>query len=66
MLKIEDIKQMSLEEIEKELTKNRHELLKSKIEVHSNQSQKTSRLKELRTDIARLETVKTELINKAK
>lgn len=66
MLKTEDIKQMSIEEIEKELTKNRHELLKSKIEVHSNQSQKTSRLKELRKDIARLETEKTKLNNQAK
>lgn len=62
MLTLEDIRQMDIEEIEKNLTKNRHDLLKAKIEIHSSQSQKTSMLKALRVTVARLQTVKNELI----
>ncbi len=66
MPKLEDIKQMSVEELDKELAKCRHNLLKAKIQTHSDQSQKTHSLKDLRITIARLETVKKELTLSAK
>lgn len=60
MLTLEEIRQMSPEELASEIAKTQHELLKTRLQTQSGQSKETSRLKALRRTIARLNTVKKE------
>jgi ribosomal protein L29 len=55
---LEEIKNLAPAELDKEIAKNKHELLQTRIQVSSGQSKETSKLKQLRKLIARLETVK--------
>lgn len=55
--KIEDVRKMALEEIRTKLADSRDEMLKLRFQQVTGQLTDTSRLKILRRDIARMETV---------
>lgn len=65
MLTLEEILQLSPEELNKETAKLEQELLKTKLLTHAGQSKETSQLKQLRKTIARMKTRQTELSKKA-
>jgi large subunit ribosomal protein L29 len=56
-MKAEDIRKMSLTEIEEELTNARHELLNLRFQTITGQVTDTSRTRIIRRDIARMETI---------
>ena len=64
-MKIIDIRQLSPTEISKEIAKNKHELLKMKLQTGISQSKETHKLRDLRKLIARLQTIKQELSKSA-
>ena len=66
MLTLEEIRQMDLAQLNKEVLKLKQELLKMKLSTSAAQSKETHKLKELRRQIAWIETVKTELSKAAK
>lgn len=58
-LKSKDIAELSIVEVEKQIRDLRHELLELRLKKKTGQLEKPHLLKELRRDIARLETVAT-------
>jgi len=66
MMTIAEIRQMDAGQLAKEITKEKQELLKLKLQTSAAQSKETHKLKELRRHIARMQTVKTELTKSAK
>ncbi len=60
-MKIDEIRNMSVAELDKEISRNKHELLQLKIQTSSGQSKETSKLAQLRKLIAQMQTVKKEL-----
>ncbi|MEX0332778.1 MAG: 50S ribosomal protein L29 [Puniceicoccaceae bacterium] len=54
-----DIAELSLVELEKKIRDTRHELLELKLKKKTGQLDKPHLLKELRRDVARLETIAT-------
>ena len=62
-MRIEDIRKMAAEEIQKKLTDTRDELMKLRFQQVSGQLTDTSSLPALRRNIARMETVLRELEN---
>lgn len=58
-LKSKDLAELSLVEVEKQIRDLRHELLDLRLKKKTGQLEKPHLLKELRRDIARLETVAT-------
>jgi ribosomal protein L29 len=65
IMKIDEIRNMSVTELEKEISRNKHELLQLKIQTSSGQSKETSKISQLRKLIARMQTVKNELTKSA-
>jgi large subunit ribosomal protein L29 len=58
-LNAKDIAELSLVELEKQIRDVRHELLELRLKKKTGQLDKPHMLKELRRDVARLETVAT-------
>lgn len=58
-LKTKDLAELSIVEVEKQIRDLRHELLDLRLKKKTGQLEKPHLLKELRRDIARLETVAT-------
>ncbi len=61
MTTIEEIKQMDLNQLGREITKEKQELLKLKLQTGAAQSKETHKLKGLRRHIARMQTIRTSL-----
>ena len=59
-MKAKEIRELSGEEIAKKLRDFREELLNLNIRKGTGQVENTGRIRELRRDIARLETIKTQ------
>ncbi len=59
-MKIKEIRELSVEELSKKLREMREELLNLNIRKGTGQVENTARIRELRRDIARFETVKTQ------
>ena len=62
-MKSSEIRALSVEEIRNRLNDTRHELMNLRFQVVTGQLTDTSRLKSVRRDIARLETILTEREN---
>ena len=60
-MKPEEIRKMSVEEIRVKLSDSREELMKLRFQQVTGQLTDTSRLRQLRHDIARMETILNEL-----
>ena len=60
-MKKEDIRKMSAEEMQGKLTDTRDELMKLRFQQVTGQLTDTSRLRQLRRDIARFETILNEM-----
>lgn len=60
MMKIDKIREMSSPDLEKELGELKTELFKLKFSLATNGLENTSRVKEVRRDIAKINTVLTE------
>ncbi|MFP4281682.1 MAG: 50S ribosomal protein L29 [Opitutales bacterium] len=58
-LNVKDLRENSVAELEKTLRESREELLKTRLSKRTGQLEKPHLLKELRRDIARLETTLT-------
>ena len=56
-MKIEDVRKLAVEEIPAKITDAREEMMKLRFQQVTGQLTDTSRLKVLRSDIARMETV---------
>jgi large subunit ribosomal protein L29 len=56
-MKIKDIKELSLPELEKKIRESREELLDLRLKKQTGQVEKTHLITGLRKDIARMETV---------
>jgi large subunit ribosomal protein L29 len=59
-MKSKEIKELSIDEIAKKIRESRDELLQNRLRKQTGQLEKPHLLKELRRDIARMETVLTE------
>lgn len=57
MVELEELKKMSLRELEEEFQKSSFDLLKLRMAVASRQSKETAKLKALRKHIARIKTI---------
>lgn len=64
-MKAKDIRNLSAEEIMTKISDNREELMKLRFQQVTGQLTDTSRLRVVRRDIARLETILAETTNKA-
>ena len=60
-MKVEEIRKMSTEEMHGKLSDTREELMKLRFQQVTGQLTDTSRLRQLRRDIARMETILKEL-----
>jgi large subunit ribosomal protein L29 len=60
-MKKQDIRKMSADEMQGKLTDTRDELMKLRFQQVTGQLTDTSRLRQLRRDIARMETILSEL-----
>ncbi len=60
-MKVEEIRKMSAEEMQGKLSDTRDELMKLRFQQVTGQLTDTSRLRQLRRDIARMETILNEL-----
>lgn len=58
MVELEELKKLTLRELEEEVQKSHFDLLKLKLAVASRQSKETAKLKSLRKYIARIKTMK--------
>lgn len=58
-LNAKDVAELSLVELEKKIRDTRHELLELRLKKKTGQLDKPHMLKELRRDVARLETIAT-------
>lgn len=59
-MKIKEIKELSLPELEKKIRESREELLDLRLKKQTGQVEKTHLITALRKDIARMETVRNE------
>ena len=59
-MKAKEIRELSVEEIAKKIRDMRDELLNLNIRKGTGQVENTSRIRQLRRDIARFETIKTQ------
>lgn len=59
-MKAKDIRELSAAEINVKLNETRESLLRLRLRKQTGQVEKTSELRSLRKDIARLETIKTQ------
>ncbi|CDE84845.1 50S ribosomal protein L29 [Coraliomargarita sp. CAG:312] len=59
-MKSKEIRELSAEEVAKKLREMREELLNLNIRKGTGQVENTGRIRELRRDIARFETIKTQ------
>ena len=59
-MKSKEIRELSAEEVAKKLSEMREELLNLNIRKGTGQVENTGRIRELRRDIARFETIKTQ------
>ena len=64
-MKVEDIRKLSAEEIRTKITDARDELMKLRFQQVTGQLTDTSRLKILRRDVARMETILREMAHAA-
>jgi large subunit ribosomal protein L29 len=64
-MKTADIRQMDVAALSKEIAKQKQELLKMKLQTGTAQSKETHKLKDLRRQIARMQTVQKELSSKS-
>jgi large subunit ribosomal protein L29 len=64
-MKIEEVRKLSFEELQSKLSDSREELMKLRFQQVSGQLTDTSRLRLLRRDIARMETVLNETLRAA-
>ena len=64
-MKTEEIRKMSLEELQGKMSDSREELMKMRFQQVSGQLTDTSRLRQLRRDIARMETILNETVRAA-
>lgn len=64
-MKAKDIRNLSAEEIKTKIYNNREELMKLRFQQVTGQLTDTSRLRTIRRDIARMETILAETLNKA-
>ncbi len=60
-MKLEEIRKMSADEMQGKLSDTREELMKLRFQQVTGQLTDTSRLRQLRRDIARMETILNEL-----
>ncbi len=60
-MKTVDIRKMSIDELQGKLTDTRDELMKLRFQQVTGQLTDTSRMRQIRRDIARLETILTEM-----
>jgi large subunit ribosomal protein L29 len=63
-MKPEEIRKLSVEELSGKLSDSRDELMKLRFQQVTGQLTDTSRLRQLRHDIARIETILKEAVNK--
>ncbi len=61
-MKVKDIKELSLPELEKSIRDTRDQLLELKLRKQTGQVENTAELTQRRRDIARMETIRTEKI----
>lgn len=59
MIELEELKHMTVKELEEEIQKSKFDLLKLRMAVASRQSKDTVKLKTLRRYIARIKTIKS-------
>jgi large subunit ribosomal protein L29 len=59
-MKTEEIRKMSVEEMQAKLSDKREELMKLRFQQVTGQLTDTSRLRQLRRDVARMETISNE------
>ena len=64
-MKTDEIRKMSFEELQAKLSDSRHELMNLRFQQVSGQLTDTSRLRLLRRDIARMETIINETVRTA-
>lgn len=64
MIKLDEIRDLTIQEIDEKCENLRKDLLNLRTEAKMGKLEKTNRLRETRRDIARLMTVKTELLLK--
>ncbi len=64
-MKVEDVRKMSAEEIRSKLSDTREELMKLRFQQVTGQLTDTSRLRILRRDIARMESILNETLRAA-
>jgi len=64
-MKAKEIRHLSADEIKNKISNNREELMKLRFQQVTGQLTDTSRLRTIRRDIARLETILAESLNKA-
>ncbi|HWS23366.1 MAG TPA: 50S ribosomal protein L29 [Anaerolineales bacterium] len=64
-MKAKEIRNLSAEEIKTKISNNREELMKLRFQQVTGQLTDTSRLRTIRRDIARLETILAESLDKA-
>jgi len=58
MLPLEDLRKLNVKELEEEVNKSKIELLKLRLSVAARQNKETSKLKDLRKYVARINTIK--------
>ena len=61
-MKVKDIKELSLPELEKSIRDTRDQLLELKLRKQTGQLENTAELTQRRRDIARMETIRSEKI----
>jgi large subunit ribosomal protein L29 len=61
-MKVKDIKELSLPELEKSIRDTRDQLLELKLRKQTGQVENTAELTQRRRDIARMETIRSEKI----
>ena len=61
-MKVKDIKELSLPELEKSIRDTRDQLLELKLRKQTGQVENTAELTQRRSDIARIETIRSEKI----
>lgn len=59
-MKIKELRELSIDELAAKRSEMRHEMLNLRIQQQSGQLENPSRIKSLRRDVARIETILTE------
>ncbi len=61
-MKASEIREMSIDELDEKLTGLREELFALRFQLAANQLENTARIKAVKKDIARVKTVRSELV----